>query len=134
MPSMRMHRSLQFIAFAALASCAVGVNTGAANDAGASESERQEEEQSQMDGGRSADAGAKPALDAAKADATAKADTSAPPVVDSATPCPGYALPSETAACKACQSSSPTCQPNGCFNGYYCNLSSDKCAAKPSGC
>lgn len=105
----------------------MGVNTGAASDAG--DDERQETEAGEADtgGGRSADAGA-------KADATAKADTSAPPVVDSATACPGYALPSETAACKACLSSSPTCQPNGCFNGYYCNLSSDKCAPKPSGC
>jgi len=54
---------------------------------------------------------------------------------DSSTPsgaCSGYADPSTPATCHACSGS--TCQANGCYGGYYCNLSTTKCVAKPSSC
>jgi len=68
-------------------------------------------------------------------------DSGAPPphVVDSgsADPCPGYAPPTTKAGCY-CDSSEHTCQANGCYNGYYCELSSnvadESCVKKPAGC
>ncbi len=44
--------------------------------------------------------------------------------------CATYAPPATTAPCTAC-SPGPTCQPNGCFNGYYCDVSLPDC--KPPG-
>jgi hypothetical protein len=77
------------------------------------------------------DAGAPPVVE----------DSAAPPphVVDSgsADPCPGYAPPTTKAGCY-CDPSEHTCQANGCYNGYYCELSSEvseeSCVKKPSGC
>jgi hypothetical protein len=46
--------------------------------------------------------------------------------------CSGYAEPLTTAACHACTSGN--CQPNGCFGGYYCDLLTEHCVAKPDGC
>jgi hypothetical protein len=46
-------------------------------------------------------------------------------------PCPGYAPPGTPAGCTC---SNASCDVNGCFNGYYCRLSDDKCKAKPAGC
>ena len=43
------------------------------------------------------------------------------------------AAPTATAPCGAC-GTKPTCQANGCFNGYWCNLTTTKCTAKPAGC
>ena len=43
------------------------------------------------------------------------------------------AAPTATAPCSAC-GTKPTCQANGCFNGYWCNLTTTKCTAKPAGC
>ena len=48
--------------------------------------------------------------------------------------CSGYADPNTSAACHACTSSKPSCQPNGCYGGYYCDLSATKCVAPPNGC
>jgi hypothetical protein len=53
---------------------------------------------------------------------------------EASTSCPGYAVPSTPAACNACASGSQTCDPNGCFNGYYCRLSDAKCIKKPVSC
>jgi hypothetical protein len=39
--------------------------------------------------------------------------------------CAAYAAPNETSTCGGC--TSQTCQPNGCFGGYYCNSSNGKC-------
>jgi hypothetical protein len=74
-------------------------------------------------------------------DASVKAvqDAGPPDVIsDAATEasasCTGYASPSTSAACNACGSGSQTCDPNGCFNGYYCRLSDAKCMKKPAAC
>jgi len=48
--------------------------------------------------------------------------------------CSGYATPSTPAACNACGSGGQACDPNGCFNGYYCRLSDAKCMKKPAAC
>ncbi len=46
--------------------------------------------------------------------------------------CAGYAGPTTPAACHACTTA--PCQANGCFNGYYCDLSQTRCVPRPSGC
>jgi hypothetical protein len=46
--------------------------------------------------------------------------------------CSGWAAPDASAACHACNGSS--CQPNGCYNGYWCDTTTTKCHATPSGC
>jgi hypothetical protein len=49
--------------------------------------------------------------------------------------CPGYAAPDATAKCNACKAGSAGCpstlQANGCYGGYYCELSHLDCK-KPS--
>jgi len=52
-------------------------------------------------------------------------------VADDAPSCDGYADPATPSACHAC---SDDCQPNGCFGGWYCELASLHCVAKPPGC
>ena len=61
-------------------------------------------------------------------------DASIDAAADAALGCTGYATPSTPAACNACGSGSQTCDPNGCFNGYYCRLSDAKCIKKPASC
>ena len=59
-----------------------------------------------------------------------------PPVQDAGAPassCPGYAPPDTASTCNACAGESD-CTANGCYNGYYCKLSTSKCVAPPSGC
>ena len=47
--------------------------------------------------------------------------------------CMGYAPPTMSASCTAC--SSPPCQANGCYGGYWCEMSTSKChSSPPSGC
>ena len=46
--------------------------------------------------------------------------------------CAGFADPSTPAACHACKVS--PCQANGCFGGYYCDLTLSRCVPKPAGC
>jgi hypothetical protein len=41
--------------------------------------------------------------------------------------------PNTPANCTACQTAGKTCQPNGCYNGYYCNTSTNGCHS-PSSC
>lgn len=53
---------------------------------------------------------------------------------EAAASCSGHAVPSTPAPCNACGSGSQTCDPNGCFNGYYCRLSDAKCVKKPASC
>jgi hypothetical protein len=49
------------------------------------------------------------------------------------TVCKGYAPPDVTAGCTAC--STPPCQANGCYGGYWCEMSKDSCHEDPpSGC
>lgn len=42
--------------------------------------------------------------------------------------------PSVTASCDSCSSSSSTCQPNGCYGGWWCDTSTSKCEAAPTSC
>jgi mono/diheme cytochrome c family protein len=51
---------------------------------------------------------------------------------DAAPPCVGFADPQTSAACHACSGAS--CQPNGCWGGWYCDLATLHCVAKPSNC
>jgi hypothetical protein len=60
-----------------------------------------------------------------------------PAVTDSGTEgsshdCPGYAAPSASAKCFAC--SGRHCQPNGCYNGYYCKLATQDCQPPSVAC
>jgi hypothetical protein len=123
--------ALELTAWFALAGCAVGVTPtrGAVEDDPDAPSASSSSASSLDD-----DAGEEDAApsDAGARDAKSDAAGSRPPS-DAALACPGYALPHETGTCHAC-TTSPTCQPNGCFNGYYCELSSQKCRPKPSGC
>jgi hypothetical protein len=59
-----------------------------------------------------------------------------PPVCVPATTgnCQGYAAPTTPSTCNSCSSSSSTCQPNGCYGGWYCDLTTSKCHAEPAGC
>ena len=129
--------------------CAVGTapeptgRTPFAGETAAPEGETPEAEslivdEGSMGGGDAdeADAGAAKTDAAASSDAKSPQDASSNLASEASAPpaCPGYALPDESAGCKACQQSSPTCQPNGCYNGYYCEVSVNKCRPKPGGC
>jgi hypothetical protein len=52
-------------------------------------------------------------------------DAMGPPDSGPSSPC---ASPSTPAACHAC-SPGPSCQPNGCYNGYICNTQTNRCGA-----
>lgn len=124
------------LSIAVASGCALGVTPLAADDGGVSTAG-----DASAKGDASADAGKKSnaTADAGDTDAETPAptDTDAGTVDDDAGPaaCPGYALPNDTASCHACGSTSTqTCQPNGCYGGYYCDLSTSKCGKKPAGC
>jgi len=55
----------------------------------------------------------------------------APPPSNS---CPGLASPTTTAGCSSCSSSSSSCQPNGCYGGWWCNTQTMKCQSPPTNC
>ncbi len=55
-------------------------------------------------------------------------------VTDDAPSCEGFADPNTTATCHACSSGQASCQHNGCFGGYFCDLAALHCVPKPSGC
>ncbi len=42
--------------------------------------------------------------------------------------------PTVKAGCSSCSGSSSTCQANGCYGGWYCDTSTDKCQAAPTSC
>jgi hypothetical protein len=48
--------------------------------------------------------------------------------------CPALAPPEADASCQACSHGSPTCQPNGCFNGYMCDIQERDCKDPSSPC
>jgi hypothetical protein len=52
---------------------------------------------------------------------------------DSAT-CAAFAPPEATAPCGACSKGDKTCQPNGCFNGYLCDVHEQDCKAPGTSC
>jgi hypothetical protein len=51
----------------------------------------------------------------------------------SATSCNVLVPPDQTSCCTSC-GGQHTCQPNGCYNGYWCNSSRCRCTAPPSNC
>lgn len=53
-------------------------------------------------------------------------------VTDDAPSCEGFDGPTSASVCHACSGS--TCQPNGCFGGWFCDLATAHCVAPPSGC
>ena len=58
-------------------------------------------------------------------------DAGAQPPPDS---CPGFADPSTAASCTSCKQGSSGCQPNGCYGGWWCNTSTEKCQSAPQNC
>jgi hypothetical protein len=58
------------------------------------------------------------------------------PDVDAAPPpsgCPGFASPTTPSTCPSCTSGA-NCQPNGCYGGWWCNTTTNRCQAPPSDC
>ncbi len=63
--------------------------------------------------------------------------TPQPPSNDAGPPpntCPGLASPQTPASCSSCSKMSNTCQPNGCYGGWWCNTMTTKCQAPPTNC
>jgi hypothetical protein len=59
-----------------------------------------------------------------------------PPVADSGPPpttCPGLAAPTSTAPCTSC-TGKPSCQTNGCYGGWWCNVATSRCQSPPTNC
>jgi hypothetical protein len=48
--------------------------------------------------------------------------------------CTGYDPPGAPAPCNACTAGAPNCQANGCYGGFYCELSTNDCQRAPPGC
>jgi hypothetical protein len=69
-------------------------------------------------------------------DATPPPPPPPPPPVDSGSTasCPGFAPPTTPASCTCSAYAPETCTANNCYNGYYCELSDDKCVKEPAGC
>jgi hypothetical protein len=42
--------------------------------------------------------------------------------------------PAESASCSSCTASSSSCQANGCYGGWWCDSSTNKCRSAPSNC
>jgi hypothetical protein len=59
---------------------------------------------------------------------------SAPTCVPASSNCDGYDAPDTPSTCSSCSASSSSCQPNGCYGGWYCDVTTSKCHAAPSGC
>ncbi len=45
--------------------------------------------------------------------------------------CEGYADPYTSAECDCTASDPSECQPNGCYNGYWCDTTTERCKAYP---
>jgi hypothetical protein len=52
----------------------------------------------------------------------------------SPTMCGALVGPGVTAGCSSCSSSSSSCQPNGCYGGWWCDTSTDRCQEAPTSC
>ncbi|MGO8994787.1 MAG: hypothetical protein ACLQVI_15835 [Polyangiaceae bacterium] len=52
------------------------------------------------------------------------------------TTCGSLVGPTATASCSSCttSTSTKTCQPNGCYGGWWCDTSTSKCQAPPTNC
>jgi hypothetical protein len=71
-------------------------------------------------------------VDAAPPGDAASTVTGADAAADASASCASYADPTATAVCHAC--GSKPCQPNGCYNGYWCETTGLKCVPKPAAC
>ncbi len=58
----------------------------------------------------------------------------APICVPASSNCDGYADPDTPSTCDGCSKGSKSCQSNGCYGGWYCDLATRKCHAPPDGC
>jgi hypothetical protein len=66
-------------------------------------------------------------------DGGATPDAATPPPADGGTSgCPDLRQPTEPAACTSCKTQ--PCQANGCYNGYLCDVSTDKCVVPTTPC
>jgi len=62
---------------------------------------------------------------------------SAPPPVSESAPiehCGTLESPSTVAACRSCDKDDKDCQPNGCYAGWWCNTTTNRCRKPPSVC
>jgi hypothetical protein len=62
---------------------------------------------------------------------TPTSDDAGPNAAPTSQGCTGWADPTASASCRAC-SASQTCQPNGCYGGYWCDTTTTKCHASPT--
>ncbi len=138
---------LSSLALLGCAACAVGVvndNSGSPpppaqseQDSGAPPPSGPGLQGGGMDSGsRAADTGTGAAPDSGRdsappRDSSPAPDTYVPPPppqdASSGGGCGSYALPNTSANCSACTQGSGNCQPNGCYNGYLCDTTSDYC-------
>ena len=57
-----------------------------------------------------------------------------PTCVPASSNCGGYDAPTTPSTCSSCSASSSSCQPNGCYGGWFCDATTSRCHAPPSGC
>ncbi len=62
------------------------------------------------------------------------ASTDAGAGTDGAVSCSGLSAPSVSATCDACNRESKDCQPNGCYNGWFCLVATRDCQPPPTSC
>lgn len=63
--------------------------------------------------------------------------TPAPPPSSDGGPllrCGDLVAPSVAASCRSCNPSSSTCQPNGCYGGWWCDTYDHRCHRPPESC
>ena len=52
----------------------------------------------------------------------------------SVTQCGDLVAPVIEAGCRACSKDAADCQPNGCYGGYWCNVTATDCRQPPASC
>jgi hypothetical protein len=48
--------------------------------------------------------------------------------------CGSLESPTTVAACRSCDKDDKDCQPNGCYGGWWCNTTSNRCRKPPATC
>jgi hypothetical protein len=76
-------------------------------------------------GDQTQDAGTSPASDAGSPATNPDAAASGS--------CGALAPPDQSAGCHSCSAGGSNCQPNGCYGGWYCNTTTDRCQSPPPG-
>lgn len=72
------------------------------------------------------------AIDATDAAVDSPVDDASDAATDALTTCGTLVAPSVPASCHSC--TSQTCQPNGCYGGWWCNTSTNRCQSPPTTC